>query len=358
MTLKILHYVDENNLVWARPWLQLIKYLEEKGLQNHILCRPGGSLDKHVIEKNIALSTYKPLIASVPHLCQGVSTKIKRIKPDIIHTRLSSAAMIGGYWGKRLGVPVVSTIDKYPKKKYYLNSDKLIPCSYGIADHMKKQGFSDTEMQVIFNPVNVDEYSRDLQRRNDFREKYEIQEEDFVILGAGRLVDWKGFDTLLAACSILESTSASDQGWKLWLAGDGPERQKLESFVQSTSSLKSKVRFWGFVDDIRPLMWASDLFVLPSHNEPFGLVLLEAMACGLPVVASSTGGPLDIVSKDSGWLFEAGDAQRLASILDSILNNQDLQNFSLGAQLRAQNFSVEKIGDRTIQFYETVIGSE
>ena len=62
MTLKILHYVDENNLTWARPWLQLIKYLEDKGLQNHILCRPGESLDKQVIENNIkqAKQEWKP----------------------------------------------------------------------------------------------------------------------------------------------------------------------------------------------------------------------------------------------------------------------------------------------------------
>jgi glycosyltransferase involved in cell wall biosynthesis len=353
--LKILHYVDENNLTWARPWLQLIKYLEDKGLQNHILCRPGGSLDKHVIENNIGLSTYKPLISSLPQLCPGVSAIIKEIRPDIIHTRLSSAAMIGGYWGKRMGVPVVSTIDKYPKKKYYLNSDKLIPCSSAIADHMKKQGFFDSDMQVIFNPVSESEYDRDVQQRKKIRDANGIQETDFVILGAGRLVDWKGFDTLLKACLILESRSASAQNWKVWLAGDGPERQKLELFVESSPEMRSRVKFWGFVDDIRPLMWASDLFVIPSHNEPFGLVLLEAMACGLPVVATSIGGPLDIVSKDSGWFFDPGDTQRLAIILDSILNNRDLQHFSIAAQLRAQSFSVEKIGEQTLRFYETVI---
>ncbi|MEN8231874.1 MAG: glycosyltransferase family 4 protein [Thermodesulfobacteriota bacterium] len=357
MTLKILHYVDENNLTWARPWLQLIKYLEDKGLQNHILCRPGGSLDKHVIENNIGLSTYKPLISSLPHLCPGVSAIIKEIRPDIIHTRLSSAAMIGGYWGKRMGVPVVSTIDKYPKKKYYKQSTKLIPCSNAIATHMRKQGFSDSGMQVIFNPVNVDEYRRDLQKRKHFRDTNGIQETDFVILGAGRFVDWKGFDTLLEACSLLESKLASVQNWKIWLAGDGPERQNLESYVKSSPNLGSKVRFWGFVDDIRPLMWASDLFVLPSHNEPFGLVLLEAMACGLPVITTSSGGPLDIVSKDTGWLFKAGDVHALAKRLTKVLQIDDLSYYSEMAKVKADNFSVEKIGEQTLRFYETVIDS-
>jgi len=355
MTLKILHYVDENNLTWARPWLQLIKYLEDKGLQNHILCRPGGSLDKHVIENSIGLSTYKPLISALPHLCPGVSSIIKEIRPDIIHTRLSSAAMIGGYWGKRMGVPVVSTIDKYPKKKYYLDSDKLIPCSSAVASHMQSLGFAESDMELIYNPVNVDEYRRDLQKRKQFRDTNGIQETDLVILGAGRLVDWKGFDTLLAACSVISENSDSTRSWKLWLAGDGPERQNLESYVKSTSNLESKVKFWGFVDDIRPLMWASDLFVLPSHNEPFGLVLLEAMACGLPVITTSSGGPLDIVSKDTGWFFKAGDVHALAKRLAKVLQIDDLSYYSEMAKVKADNFSVQKIGDQTLRFYETVL---
>jgi glycosyltransferase involved in cell wall biosynthesis len=353
--LKILHYVDENNLAWARPWLQLIKYLEEKGLQNHILCRPGGSLDNYVIENKIGLSTYKPFISSLPQICQGISSIIKATRPDIIHTRLSSAAMIGGYWGKRLGIPVISTIDKYPKKKYYRQCAKLIPCSNSIADHMKIQGFSDSDMLVIFNPVNVDEYRRDLQKRKQFRDANGIQDTDFIILGAGRFVDWKGFDTLLEACLLLSDQSGSSRSWKLWLAGDGPERQNLESYVKLTPKFASNIKFWGFVDDIRPLMWASDLFVLPSHNEPFGLVLLEAMASGLPVIATSTGGPLDIVSKESGWFFKAGDVETLANRLATVLRIDDLSYYSQVAQVTAEKFSVEKIGDQTIRFYENVL---
>jgi glycosyltransferase involved in cell wall biosynthesis len=352
---KVLHYVDENKLTWGRPWLQLLEYLENNGVQNHVLCRPGGTLGKLVLENKLSLATYKPLVLSLPHLCVGISAIIRKIRPDLIHTRLSSAAMIGGYWGSRLHIPVVSTVDKYPKNKYYKQSEKLLPCSNAIADHMKKQGFSDADMQVIFNPVNVDEYRRDLQRRNEFRATYGIKDTDLVILGAGRLVDWKGFDTLLKACSMLADTSTAGRDWKLWLAGAGPEKKKLESYVQLTPGLGSKVRFWGFVDDIRPLMWASDLFVLPSHNEPFGLVLLEAMACGLPVIATSSGGPRDVVSNDAGWFFEAGDVQALARKIEAVFHIDDLDYYSRAAQLEAEKFSVEKIGAQTIRFYESVI---
>jgi glycosyltransferase involved in cell wall biosynthesis len=353
--LKILHFVDENNLTWDRPWLQLLKYLESRGTENHILCRPGGTLGKNATEINIRLFTYKPLVSWLPQVCLGVRSVFNEVKPDIVHTRLSSAALIGGFWGSRMHMPVVSTIDKYPKKKYYTQSTKLIPCSNAIADHMKKQGFSDSDMQVIFNPVNVQEYRRDRQQRQQIRDANDIKATDLVILGAGRFVDWKGFDTLLEACSLLERKSRSVRDWKLWLAGEGPERQKLESFARSSENLCSRVKFWGFVDDIRQLMWAADLFVLPSHNEPFGLVLLEAMACGLPVIATDSGGPLDMLPKGSGWFFQAGDAQALAENLATVIYTEDLGNFSLLAQAAAENFSVEKIGEQTIRFYESVL---
>ena len=356
--MKILHYVDENNLVWARPWLQLIQYLENCGVENHILCRPGGSLGRQVIENSISLSIYKPFIASVPYLCQGVSTIIKRIKPDIIHTRLSSAAMIGGYWGKRLGVPVLSTIDKYPKKKYYLNSDKIIPCSSAVASHMKSVGFSESGIKLIYNPVNMDEYRKDLPRREDFRRKNNFDADDFIILGAGRFVDWKGFDTLIKACSILRESDAIKKNWKLWLVGDGPEMAEYKKCV-TDFSMNEKTTFWGFQRDIKKLLWAADLFVQPSREpEGFSLMLLEAMAAGLPAVATAIGGTTDILDDEqSGWLFEPDDVQKLAAILQEILVSDTLNDYAVNAQMKAADFSVDKVGDQTIRFYESVIRS-
>jgi len=353
---KVLHYVDENNLAWSRPWLQLISFLESKGLQNHILCRPGGSLDKCVIEYNFGLSTYKPLISALPQICLEIPAIIKKIKPDLIHTRLSSAAMIGGYWGKRLDIPVVSTIDKYPKKKYYLNSDKLIPCSSAVASHMKSLGFPESAMEMIYNPVNMDEYRRDNNKRKDFRRKHKINEDDFVILGAGRFVDWKGFDSLIKSCSLLGNIPEIKKNWQLWLVGDGPEITEYKKCVIEFN-MSDKTTFWGFQSDINEFLWAADLFVQPSREpEGFSLMLLEAMAAGLPPIATAIGGTLDIIDDNqSGWLFKPDDVQTLYTILHKILLGGALEVYSNNARLKAEKFSVEKIGEQTIRFYESLL---
>ena len=354
--MKVLHYVDENNLAWSRPWLQLISFLKSKGLQNHILCRPGGSLDKYVIEYEFGLSTYKPLISALPQLCLGIPAIIRKTKPDLIHTRLSSAAMIGGYWGKRLDIPVVSTIDKYPKKKYYLDSEKLIPCSSAVAKHMKSLGFPESAMEMIYNPVNMDEYRRDNNKRIDFRRKHKINEDDFVILGAGRFVDWKGFDSLIKACSLLVNIPEIKKNWQLWLVGDGPEITEYKKCV-TECNMSDKTTFWGFQSDIKQFLWAADLFVQPSREpEGFSLMLLEAMAAGLPAIATAIGGTLDIIDDNqSGWLFKPDDIQKLSAILKKLLKAESLADYAHYAHRKAENFSVETIGEQTIRFYESFL---
>lgn len=354
--MKVLHYVDENNLAWARPWLQLIKYLEARGVENHILCRPEGTLSNYVAEQHIGLTTYKPLVAALPQLSRGIPALIRKFQPELIHTRLSSAAMIGGYWGKQMGVPVISTIDKYPKRKYYLNSYKLVPCSSAVAAHMKSLGFIASAMELIYNPVNMEEYRRDVEQRKSFRQSHNIDERDFIILGAGRFVDWKGFDTLIKACSMLQGSNEIDKNWRLWLVGDGPEMSLYEKCA-ADSEISARTTFWGFQGDIKQFLWAADLFVQPSREpEGFSLMLLEAMAAGLPAIATAIGGTLDIIDDNqSGWLFDPDDIPKLVTILKRLLMSESLEGYSHNAHRKAGNFSVEAVGEKTIRFYESVI---
>ena len=97
ITLKILHYVDENRLAWGETWIQLIKELEVKGAQNHVICKSGGTLSGRLKEEELSFDTYDIPIQCLPFTAFGFRKIIKSLEPDIIHTRLSSAAMTGGY---------------------------------------------------------------------------------------------------------------------------------------------------------------------------------------------------------------------------------------------------------------------
>ncbi|NLK18953.1 MAG: glycosyltransferase, partial [Synergistaceae bacterium] len=289
--MKILHYVDEANLAWGRPWMQLILTLEKNGFANTVLCPPGGILSGFLKEHSVPAIYANAPLPWLPPLCHEVGWAIKRAAPDIIHTRLSSAAKIGGYWGKKLAVPVISTIDKYPKLKYYKNTNVAVGCSSAVTSHMIEAGFPEEQTVTIHNPVDGDFYRFNQDERESFRARAGVGPEETVLLGLGRFIDWKAFDLLIKACSSIKHLP----DWRLWLVGDGPDRQKLESMADRLG-LRDKATFWGFATDIRPFLWASDLFIQPSNKpEGFSLAILEAMAAGLPAAATTIGGTLDLL---------------------------------------------------------------
>ena len=111
--MKVLHYVDAARVGWEVPYIEYIKALESLGVENVLLCRPKGRIEKIARENNVNLLTYKHLFSWSPIVPPGFIRLIKKISPDIIHTRLSNAARIAGLCGKKLNIPVVSTLDGF-----------------------------------------------------------------------------------------------------------------------------------------------------------------------------------------------------------------------------------------------------
>lgn len=351
--MRVLHYVDENRLSWAAPWLQLLEGLETAGLQNAVACRPGGTLEDRVREKGFEVVTYRPILQLIPELCRGFGKIVERIQPDLIHTRLSSAALIGGYWGKKIGIPVASTIDKYPKGKYYRYTDLLVACSNAVASHMRTQGFSGERIAVIHNPVEAARYTRNAEIRASFRAEKGIKNDDLVVLGAGRLVDWKGFDRLVMAFSRVQTPRI-----RLWIVGSGPEEKKIREEIERSGA---RATLFPFAEDIRPFLWAADVFVQPSTEpEGFSLMLLEAMGAGLPVIATRIGGTTDILRDGvEGKSVQPGSVDGLAAALEELLNfaPEGLERMSRSAEQRCLDFSVPKIVEKTLALYESLASS-
>lgn len=138
------------------------------------------------------------------------------------------------------------------------------------------------------------------------------------ILYVGRLVTEKGI------CTLIEAFRTQTTAAELVLAGEGPLLPKLRQYV-STNGLSHKVKFLGYVpsSSLRSVLLESSLLVMPSTwQEPLGLVLLEAMACGVPVVASAVGGAPEVVADGvNGYLVPPGDADALAGAIDRVLGD-------------------------------------
>ncbi len=153
---------------------------------------------------------------------------------------------------------------------------------------------------LAFHPPEIPESSR---------ESLGLKKDDFVLITIGRIVKRKAIDVLLRALSILP-----ERPYRLLIMGDGPEREYLEG-LSNELGIEERVRFLGFVEDGDKYRYLSqsDLFVLTSLHEGFGIVFMESMYCGLPIVCTNNGGQVDfLVDGENALLIDVGDVEACA----------------------------------------------
>ena len=144
---------------------------------------------------------------------------------------------------------------------------------------------------------------------------------------------------------------------RLILIGDGPQLRMTQQLVRDLN-LSDKVFFLGEQDQLEPLLSCADLFLLPSEQESFGLTALEAMNCGVPVIATDIGGLPELIAHDeTGYLFPVGETERMAEAAAALLRNHEQhQRFGRKARDRAvQSFNANQIIPQYEAFYEEVL---
>jgi glycosyltransferase involved in cell wall biosynthesis len=153
------------------------------------------------------------------------------------------------------------------------------------------------------------------------------------ILAAGRLVSAKGFDTLIDALALLETHFTAD------IHGDGPLRAELQARIDA-AGLSDRVHLRGY-GDLSPAMAKADLFVLSSRREGFGNVIVEAMAAGLPVLATRTPGPESLIEDGAtGWLLSPENPRALADAITRLATDPDRDRVLPAARAVAAGYTV------------------
>ncbi|MFC2156285.1 N-acetyl-alpha-D-glucosaminyl L-malate synthase BshA [Acidobacteriota bacterium] len=146
---------------------------------------------------------------------------------------------------------------------------------------------------------------------------------------------------------------------KLMLIGDGPERLFIQQLVKELK-LSDDVYFLGEQDHIEPLYFCADLFLLPSEQESFGLSALEAMACGVPVIASNTGGLPEVISQgETGYLFPVGDVTGMSNqALELLTDTESFSLFKKQARRRAlQFFNADQVIAQYEELYQEILAA-
>ena len=278
---------------------------------------------------------------------RALANLFRETQPDIIITQMWFANTVGRIAARWVGAQdrvlafEQNVYDKLKLKSWkqffvdrYLQGwcRKIAAASGAIRDSLLRSGIDGRRVVVIYDSVTIARMTD--AEPSPIRGDLGI-EGKFVYLFVGRLVHQKGVDVLLNAFAQQESGV-------LLIVGQGEERASLESQVQALG-IASRVFFLGVRHDIPSLMKAADCFVLASRLEGLGIVLIEAMACGLPIVATGVDGiPEAVEHGKNGILVPSEDPAALAAALREIRENSDMRkSMGMKGAERARLFSIE-----------------
>ena len=233
--------------------------------------------------------------------------------------------------------------------------DQMIAvCNMGKAQ-LEANGWKGDRIQVIFNGVDPQLWQGS-RADSILRRELGIPEDRFVLLCVGRFDDYKRQDFLIR--SLKELADSTNLPFALVLAGNGPKQADCEALVKSLG-LERQVYFTGYRTDVKNLYHGSDLYVSCSRWEALSFVILEAMAAGLPVVATNVGGTPDLVNQKTGCgqLVEFEDTKGMAETIRRFMEEPDLRR-QCGA--RAQQavhtyFEMGKMVDATYAVYQKAL---
>ncbi len=298
---------------------------------------------------------------------------IKKNKPDIVHAHTSKAGFLGRIAAHLAGVPKIFYMPH--GHIFYGYASRLLTNLFVILERFaacftdvfitltdidkeeflrRKIGLRE-KFVTIPNGVNIKDYEQVNESAvNELRENLQIPENFSVICTISRLEPVKGVEVFIKAIAKVNETFPN---FKALIVGDGGEKHKLLKLTECLK-LDEKIKFLGFRDDVREIIFLSDVIVNSALNEGQGLAILEAMACAKPVIATKVGGvPEVIIDGQTGILAESGNSEQIASAIIKILNDKELAA-RLAAEAKKRlifKFSQEKMINSFRDIYNSII---
>ena len=305
---------------------------------------------------------------------------ISEFNPDIIHIHhpfvLSSPAIM---YGKKLGIPKILTLHtQYERYAYYIapipekltqeaikriifNLAYKIDCittpSGSMKELIKSYGIKN-RIEVIPNAIDLDPFrQKDELKCSEIRKRYNLKEDDKIILYVGRVAQEKSIDKIIEALAITKRKGISNV--RLLIVGGGPAIEELKNLVRSLQ-IEEQVIFTGEVknEEIRHYYKIAYLFTIASTTETFGIVIIEALASGIPVLAVKAPGAVDILTDGLDGLLvdNDNDIEKFANALDKIIREPELrERLSQGALKTSERYSIDIVSERMLNLYREVM---
>lgn len=250
---------------------------------------------------------------------------LDEFSPDVVHSHMIHANLLARLLRLVFPMPVLfctahSNVEGGGLRMLaYRLTDGFCDISTNVSRNavnafIEKKATLPGRMVPVYNGVDTLRFRFDSQARTRVRDELGAAPDDRVMLAVGRLFPAKDYPTLLRAFAKMTTSTART---RLWIVGDGPQLSELEAMA-SHLGISDRVKFCGVRSDVPAIMSAADIFVLSSAWEGFGLVVAEALACGLPVVATDCGGVAEVAGGHA-VLVPPSFPEALAKALDGVV---------------------------------------
>ncbi|MCB4790825.1 MAG: glycosyltransferase family 4 protein [Elusimicrobia bacterium] len=281
---------------------------------------------------------------------------------DIVHSHVATAsAFFGSILAKLFGKPSIvkftgsgitgevttskaSFFGKLKLKILDIFTDVVVCTDVKIKTELMSIGYQEEKIRVLPNGVDTGYFAPEQEKRSNNVPK---------VLFVGRLEDVKNVPALLKAWKTVISKANAE----LFIVGGGSKKDELIHLTEKLG-INNRVKFLGEQKDIRSHLVSSDIFVLPSFAEGVSNSLLEALSCGLAVIASRVGGSVGLIKDgETGYLFDPKNHNELADKLERLLKDPVLRK-NMGQKAReniVKNYSIESIRDKYIKLYDELV---
>ncbi len=326
--------------------LGLISHLDKSLFESIIALPRKGALIKRLNEIKVKVvpieiielkRTYNPMLLSHFLVRFFLTTFslikiIKRYEIDLIHANSFHAGLFAGIASKVTGIPLICHIHRiFPQNRFYKTffkileyfCFKIIAISKSVKSELVVYGIDSNKIEIIYNGVDLDKFIP-RNSRQEVLEEFQLNTKIFLLGTVGQLSERKGHIELLKATQKVLKLYPK---LVLFIVGDtlGENKKYKERIIDLAKELGilENMILTGYRPDVPRIMGALDVFILSSRQEPFGLVVIEAMAMNKAVVATAVGGVPEIVEDGvSGILVPPGDPDKLAKAIIELLENE------------------------------------
>lgn len=341
------------------------------GIRQHVLSLVSG-LDPAQIVSSVAappdflsgVSDAAQLFASVPLLIASkispsdwsAARHLAQVQPqfsDVVHAHGLRAAWIAALAHRRRPFPLVFTAHNVIEGSLAArlavpfisrHCARMVAVSESVAGSLRACGVPPAKIQVIPNGVDISYFTPTANSRAEARAAFALPEAAFVVAATARFSPEKGLDVLL-------QSARSRRHMTFLIAGNGPQFETL------SRDLPPNVRLLGRLEDVRPLLFAADVFAVPSRREGQGIAALEAIAAGLPIAASRVGGLAEMLTdSESALLVLPGDPEALAVALSRLQSDSRLRRnlAETALALVKSHYSLSLMLERLMGLYQEV----